>query len=322
MRSNSNDFRILALDGGGSKGVYSLGVLLEFERRTDVELYKCFDLIYGTSTGAIIAALVALGTSIEEIIEMYVSLIPDIMGVGRRAGRSRKLAKHAHRIFGDVKFDAFQVDVGIVSMHRDDAKPMIFKSAIQQAHGDGNTYEPGFGCKIADAILASCAAFPFFKPVTVATVNQGNPELMDGGFVGNNPALFALADAVEGFKIPLDAIKLLSVGVGEYPQAPRGLYNRIVRNSWPYHLFETMLSANANATEQLRAVLFPNVQTVRINDSFTEVQYATSLLESKPDKLSKLIELGRESFEKYEEDVKTLFGFGDRSVHKQDGKAI
>ena len=305
----NEDFRILALDGGGSKGVYSLGVLLAFEKLTNVKLSKCFDLIYGTSTGAIIAALIALGWHIEEIIELYLSLIPDIMGVGHRSSRSRKLAKHAHRIFGGAKFDAFQVDVGIVAMHHGDAKPMIFKSSIQEAHGADSTYEPGFGCKIADAILASCAAFPFFKPVTVETVNQGNPELMDGGFVGNNPALFALADAVEEFKIPLDAIQLLSVGVGAYPQTPRGVYNKIVRNSWPYHLFETMLSANANATEQLRAVLFPNVQTVRINDSFTEVQYATSLLESKPDKLSKLIELGRESFGKYEEDVKALFDF-------------
>ena len=311
MNLNGNgDFRILTLDGGGSKGVYSLGFLRELERLTDVELHECFNLIYGTSTGAIIAALISLGKNIEEIIDLYFSAIPDIMGEGSRASRSRKLEKHARRIFGDAKFDAFQVNIGIVAMHYGYAKPMIFKSSIiQQAHGRQSTFEPGFGCKIADAILASCAAFPYFEQVTVETVNQGNPELMDGGFVGNNPALFALADAVKAFEVPLDAIKMLSVGVGEYPQTPRGLWDRILRHSWPYNLFEKMLAANTNTIEQLRQVLFPNVQVIRVNDSFTDVQYATNLLESNPGKLSKLMDLGRASFGKYEDDVKRLFDF-------------
>ena len=314
MNSNDHeDFRILALDGGGSKGVYSLGFLRELEKLTDVELYKCFDLVYGTSTGAIIAALIALGKNIEEIVDLYFSAIPDIMGEGSRGSRSRKLEKHARRIFGDAKFDAFQVNIGIVAMHYGYAKPMIFKSSIQQAHGRQSTFEPGFGCKIADAILASCAAFPYFEQVTVETANQGNPELIDGGFVGNNPALFALADAVKAFEIPLTAIKMLSVGVGEYPQTPSGLWDKLLRHSWPYSLFEKMLEANTNTIEQLRQVLFPNVQVIRVNDSFTDIQYSTNLLESDSDKLSKLRDLGRESFGKYEDDVKTLFNFSSKT---------
>lgn len=229
------------------------------------------------------------------------------MGAGRRSSRSRNLEKHAQCIFGDDKFDAFQVNIGIVAMHYGYAKPMIFKSSIDQAHGRHSTFEPGFGCKITEAILASCAAFPFFKRVIVETVNQGKPELMDGGFVGNNPTLFALADAVKAFKIPLDKIKMLSVGVGEYPQAPRGLSDRILRRHWSYNLFEKMLSANTNTIEQLRQVLFPDVQVVRVNDSFTDIQYSTNLLESDLNKLHKLMDLGRESFGKCEEDVKTLF---------------
>ena len=118
MNSNGNEnFRILALDGGGSKGVYSLGFLREFERLANVELYKCFDLVYGTSTGSIIAALLSLGKSIDEIIEIYLFAIPDIMGARRRKSRSNKLKTHAQSIFGDAKFDAFKVNIGIVAMH-------------------------------------------------------------------------------------------------------------------------------------------------------------------------------------------------------------
>lgn len=310
MGSNGKKhFRILTLDGGGSKGVYSLGFLREFEKLANIELYKCFDLIYGTSTGAIITALISLGRNTDEITKIYLSTIPDIMGARRKYSRSRKLEKHTRNIFGDAKFDAFRVDVGIVAMHYGYAKPMIFKSSVQQAHGRHSTFEPGFGCKIADAILASCAAFPVFDPVIVDTVNQGKPKLMDGGFVGNNPTLFALIDAVRAFEIPLDKIKTLSLGVGEYPEAPMGFRHRIIRGNWRYQLFEKVLSANTNTIEQLRQVLFPDVQVVRVNDAFTDMQYSTNFLESDRNKLEKLMDLGRESFGKHEEDVKTLFNF-------------
>jgi patatin-like phospholipase/acyl hydrolase len=53
--------RILSLDGGGAKGFYTLGVLREIEGMIKCPLFERFDLIFGTSTGAIIAALLALG---------------------------------------------------------------------------------------------------------------------------------------------------------------------------------------------------------------------------------------------------------------------
>lgn len=55
--SADNPCRVLSLDGGGAKGFYTLGVLKEIEALVGVRLCEKFDLIYGTSTGAIIAAL-------------------------------------------------------------------------------------------------------------------------------------------------------------------------------------------------------------------------------------------------------------------------
>jgi patatin-like phospholipase/acyl hydrolase len=59
--------RVLSLDGGGAKGFYTLGVLKEIEAMVGRPLCEVFALVYGTSTGAIIAALIALGKSVEEI---------------------------------------------------------------------------------------------------------------------------------------------------------------------------------------------------------------------------------------------------------------
>ena len=69
--------RVLSLDGGGAKGFYTLGVLREIEGMIKCPLHERFDLIFGTSTGAIIAALLALGKSVKEIGDLYEKHVPD-----------------------------------------------------------------------------------------------------------------------------------------------------------------------------------------------------------------------------------------------------
>ncbi len=68
-------FRILSLDGGGSLGVYSLGVLTEIEAMLAPQpLHEALDLIYGTSTGSIIGSLIALKKPVDEIRKHYLKL--------------------------------------------------------------------------------------------------------------------------------------------------------------------------------------------------------------------------------------------------------
>ena len=62
-------YRVLTLDGGGAKGFYTLGALREIEGLVGMRLHEKFDLIFGTSTGAIIAAMLALGHSVDESAE-------------------------------------------------------------------------------------------------------------------------------------------------------------------------------------------------------------------------------------------------------------
>src|SRR5262249_54522195 len=141
--SDTEDFCVLSLDGGGAKGVYTLGVLGEIEALAGKRIYEIFDLIYGTSTGAIIAALLALGHSVEEIMKIYLDFIPDVMRHRFKHGRTAALKRNAYTLLGDRTFDAFLTDVGIVTTHYDRTKPMVFKSSIGQAHGLKSTFEPG-----------------------------------------------------------------------------------------------------------------------------------------------------------------------------------
>jgi uncharacterized protein len=101
-------FNVLALDGGGTKGVYTLGVLKELEAHLQKPLYQYFDLIYGTSTGSIIASLLALGKTVTEIEAIYFQTIPKIMAQTSRAKRSKEIRLLATNFFKQTKFDAFK----------------------------------------------------------------------------------------------------------------------------------------------------------------------------------------------------------------------
>src|SRR5579872_1299337 len=73
-------FRVLSLDGGGAKGFYTLGALKEIEALVSCRLCQKFNLIYGTSTGAIIAALLGLGHTVDEIESLYRLRVVSVMG--------------------------------------------------------------------------------------------------------------------------------------------------------------------------------------------------------------------------------------------------
>jgi predicted acylesterase/phospholipase RssA len=302
----SRPFRVLSLDGGGSKGVYTLGVLKEVEAVANAPLCTVFDLVFGTSTGAIIAALIALGKSIGEVESLYFTLIPKVMRHRFSRGRTNALLSEATRIFGDQDFSAFKMPIGIVCTNHDFERPMVFKHSVQQAHGRLSSFKPGFGCTIAEALLASCAAYPFFQMVNVKTENQGAPLLMDGGYVANNPTLFALADAREAFKKDPSEVAVLSVGVGSYNEPKRSIFHRMVFALWPFRHIAKMFNISSTTIDQLRIVLFPQVPCIRVSDSYPQPEYATDLLESDPKKLRTLFTLGRESFAKYETQIRQM----------------
>ncbi|MFN6566879.1 patatin-like phospholipase family protein [Dendronalium sp. ChiSLP03b] len=64
-------FRILSLDGGGVRGVVAATILKAIEKQINQPLNEYFNLIAGTSTGAILAAAIATGRNSQEIIDLY-----------------------------------------------------------------------------------------------------------------------------------------------------------------------------------------------------------------------------------------------------------
>ena len=71
-------FKILCIDGGGIKGVYSAQVLAEFEDAFKSSTSEHFDLVCGTSTGGIIALGVAAGIPMKDVVQFYFDNGPKI----------------------------------------------------------------------------------------------------------------------------------------------------------------------------------------------------------------------------------------------------
>lgn len=300
--------RILSLDGGGAKGFYTIGVLKGIEGMLGCRLHERFDLVYGTSTGSIIAALICLGHSVDEIHTLYRDQVVKVMGKWFPWTKSKALRELATDVFKDSTFADVRTNIGIVATRWVFETPLIFKTSAEQAHGDRGNFTPGFGCRIGDAVQASCSAYPFFSRTLIITDKREKILAADGGFCANNPTLYAIADAREGFKAPREHIRVVSIGVGEYPLPKRYL----TLAHWFGYLFtvrllQKVLEINTKSMNQLRHILFQDVPTVRINKTYSEPKMATDLFEANLDKLDQLYQRGRESFREYENSLSSFF---------------
>lgn len=305
MGDPAKPFRILTLDGGGAKGFYTLGALKEIEGLTGRKLCETFGLVFGTSTGAVIAALVGLGYSVDEILELYRKHVVAVMARWLPSRKTAALEELAEDIFQGQRFDAFKTRMGIVATRWDAERPMIFKTGADQAYAGRGTFLPGFGCTIGEAVIASCSAYPFFKRKFVQTGQGERVEVGDGGYVANNPTLYAIGDAIELLGCARRDVRVVSIGVGEYPSPKLKVWSvRRWLNKLPsVKLLQKSLEINTQSMDQLRKALYRDIPTVRINNKYTQPELATDMLEADLDKLGLLWQRGRDSARELEADL-------------------
>lgn len=305
---DAKPFRVLCLDGGGAKGFYTLGVLYELEAMLKQPLHTQFDLVYGTSTGSIIASLIALGTPVKTILGLYEKYVPQVMSQKGARERTAQLKTLAEAVFGQKMFKDVKMGIGVVAARWQTERPMIFKASVAQAHGRRETFVPGFGVRIASAVQASCSAYPFFERTTVTISSGESVELLDGGYCANNPTLYAIADAVSAYQIPKSQIRVLSLGVGVYPEPKPGFWMGLAkRHLVSVELLQKTLEINTQSMDQLRKVLFPDIATLRISDVFERPEMATDLLEHDMKKLHQLKVRGAESYGNNEAALRAFF---------------
>jgi len=229
--------RLLALDGGGIRGVITLEVLAEMENmlrreyhRDDVVLADYFDYFAGTSTGAMIAAGLALGWPVERLMRIYTERGPqmfDSVPLIKRAAKffgyrfsSEGLAAAmreeygADTSFGDANFKSLLMAV-MHNVTTDSPWPLS-----NNPHAKYNTpSDPGSNLRLPlwEVVRASTAA-PLFYPPEPVTVDGHRFIFIDGAVTPyNNPAFQLYVHAtIPEYRLewPQGADKLLLVSVG------------------------------------------------------------------------------------------------------------
>jgi uncharacterized protein len=242
--------RILALDGGGSRGLLSLGVLAKLEealgrRSGDPENFRLahyFDLIGGTSTGAIIATTLALEWRVRDVVQLYFDLLPAIFSkpqvpsalrVFWPAFKSTALTDALKQHLGDRTLSSTDLRTGLAihAKRIDTGSSWVlvnnpdWKYFNAQADGVGT---PNAQFYLRDLVQASAAAPTYFDSVQIELSRAqgggddaiGYGHFFDGGVSpNNNPALQLLLTVTEpafGFhwNVGDDQLLIWSVGTG------------------------------------------------------------------------------------------------------------
>lgn len=238
--------RICAIDGGGVRGVVALAFLERMEAHLaetasspeDFRLSDYFDLTVGTSTGALIAAGIALGYRMQDLIDAYVTLSKDAFVGSRWHGglvtpkfKGERLRTTLETFVGDATLgsDALRCGLAIVAKRIDTGSPWILHNSPRGKYYNPPRDDPDAiankDMRLVDILRASTAAPTYFEPerINVAIGTEG--LFVDGGVSPyNNPALLAFQLAVmrayglEWSASP-DRLRLFSIGTGAVPAA-------------------------------------------------------------------------------------------------------
>lgn len=243
--------RLLALDGGGVRGILTLQylkrieVLLRERAGNDpaFRLSHYFDVIGGTSTGSIIATGLALGWSVEKLETLYLELAEQVFrksiwrqGVLQAKFPRTPLMKALAAQFEDRTLDSEDLQTGLMIMTKrlDTGSPWPVMNNpkgryFSPGQKKGKTV-PNKDFLLRDVVRASTAAPHYFNPERLRISSEADGTFVEGAFVDggvsphNNPALQLLLMATtEGFglKWPLGSDLLLLVSVGTGAQETR-----------------------------------------------------------------------------------------------------
>jgi patatin-like phospholipase/acyl hydrolase len=258
-------FKILSLDGGGIRGIYSAHLLKRIQEELNIDFAKHFDLIVGTSTGSIIAAGLAIGCPIDDIYSFYEKeskniFKPQFLNL-RGFFKSKYSSKHLENllieIFGEKTLSETKTRLIIPATNISNGEVFVFKSNyFKEFVRDKNI-------KIVDAVLASCSAPVYFSPHKINSY-----LLADGGLWANNPSLVALTEAMSRLKKDKEDIKLLSIGTG----IGKKYYKPSTKKRWGIFtgwktkkLIDIIFNLQSKAPENMVKLLLPEKNYLRLN---------------------------------------------------------
>jgi patatin-like phospholipase/acyl hydrolase len=213
MPSKDGKIRVLAIAGGGIRGIIPARILKFVEERTKKPIWQSFDLICGTSTGGILSAALTkpIPLSADDCLALYLRRGKDIFPastwrmiktLGGNVGPKydgQGLKDVLADTFGKGVLESALTPTFVTAYAIEKRAPIFFKSWVPL----------GSGTPLVDACLATSAGPTYFPPACVA-----GDWYWDGGVVNNNPALSGVIEACMKYGVHTKDCIVLSLGTG------------------------------------------------------------------------------------------------------------
>lgn len=270
--SAAKPFRVLCLDGGGMRGIYTaafLDRLLDQYRRIrgveHLDLGSGFDLIAGTSTGAIIACGAAIGRPMSDLVKLYRDwggrIFPERITESKgtlfariakggnivRAGDAA-LRKALSEELGDITMlDVYRkrgISLSIPTVAMSTHRAWVFKKTKTSGVRDDNY-------KLVDVCLASSAA-PIYRSLAAIKNPDSKHEQIevfaDGGLWANNPVMVGMLDALMNAENE-QPIEIFSLGTCSRPEGEEISATKVHRSMLQWKLGADVAPLSITAQE-------------------------------------------------------------------------
>lgn len=252
------NFKVLSIDGGGIRGIFSSKVLENLESKYNCHLVDYFDLICGTSTGGLIALALSLKISAQEITSFYEEHGSNIFkkqnGILAWIKKNLYGGKYSNKYLIEALEKVFNKNVignsncllCIPAYSITDARPYIFKYDHKEGDlsRDNNT-------KYVEVALATSAAPTYFPLVEIKEHN--NKQFIDGGVYANNPAYIGFTEAIDYFvgqDKQFQQLSILSVSSLEVPSGkPTGLKPNRALINWRKDLVNPFMNGQSHVID-------------------------------------------------------------------------
>ncbi|MEH2073172.1 MAG: patatin-like phospholipase family protein [Nostoc sp.] len=251
MNTKANPkYKILAIDGGGIRGIIPTMILAEIEKRTQKPIFSLFDLISGTSSGGILAlglskpklnldipdSPATAQYSAEDLLQIYIEYgaeifyepfwekvlgqLEDIFVQPKYSSEGRE--EIIRQYFGDTPLENNLKEVFVTSYDIEQRIPIFFTNKLEKQQTESKKFRKlCAGFTLTDAALATSATPTYFAPYRVSSSHNTNGfyTLVDGGVVANNPANLAILEAQISRQenkqvLNIEDILLVSLGTG------------------------------------------------------------------------------------------------------------
>ena len=306
---NPDVIRILSLDGGGVRGLVSLEVLKSIEKKSGKPIAQLFDIVAGTSSGAIIATLLLLPGeqgqprySAESIIDRYAELVSRTFSapwyhqlltlngtLGPRFLNHTKIVI-ANRLYGRATLGDLLLPVLIPSYSLTDSRLHLFTNWLPQH----------INLRVAALIVAATSPPSVFPAVELRGASKEAGEYVDGAILATDPAYLAFSQSLG--KNPQARFVIVSVGTGlpNDKVAPRvGIYGGGL--DWIESILHIMLDGQAQLASSMLKGFSEAGAPIKMNYYRFNTQRPVGLgdwLNSSPENIEALKDLGKDIVKK------------------------